>query len=201
MLAPVALLRRTAAPVAGEDPATAVPAEDPQVTPGKGRPTPKRSEARKSRRQPVPKTRKEAEKLRRERNREQRQLSRRALLTGDERNLPARDRGPARRMARDAVDSRFMLGQFALVMILVLFLLSLTSNIVIRVIVQLALLVMTAAVIGQAFVVARETQRRIIEVHGADDARGVRSYTFWRALSARRLRRPPPRVKRGGHPV
>ena len=29
-----------------------------------------------------------------------------ALKAGDERNLPARDRGPVRRYARDVVDSR-----------------------------------------------------------------------------------------------
>jgi hypothetical protein len=195
----VPLLRRTTAPVAGPDEASGEVAapEDPTFTPGKGRPTPKRKEARQTRRQPVPKTRKEAERLRRERNREQRRVQRQALLTGDERNLPARDRGPARRLARDMVDSRFTLGQFALIMILVLFVLSTTPNVVVGLIVRLLLLVLTVATIGQGWLTAREVRRRVESEHGLAAARGVQGYAFWRSLSARRMRRPPPQVKRG----
>ena len=78
---------------------------------GKGRPTPKRADARKKRRAATPTNRKEAAALRRERLREQRMAQRQALITGDERHLPARDAGPAKRMARDIVDSRFSVGQ------------------------------------------------------------------------------------------
>ncbi|HTU99035.1 MAG TPA: DUF3043 domain-containing protein, partial [Luteitalea sp.] len=115
------LLRRTTAPVADDEFDAEGTGVDPSYTAGKGRPTPKRSDARKTRRQPVPKNRREADKRRRERDREQRRLMRSALQTGDERHLPARDRAPGRRLARDIVDSRFMLGQFALIMIVVLF--------------------------------------------------------------------------------
>ncbi|HWB66365.1 MAG TPA: DUF3043 domain-containing protein, partial [Mycobacteriales bacterium] len=86
---------------------------------GKGRPTPKRSEARKRRRTPAPKTRKEAAAQQRERNRDVRRKQREALLTGDERNLPPRDAGPEKRLARDFVDSRFTLGQIFFALILV----------------------------------------------------------------------------------
>src|SRR3954451_9310146 len=84
---------------------------DTAPAPGKGRPTPKRSEARKQRRVATPTNRKEAAALRREKLREQRTAQRQALQSGDERNLPARDAGPAKRLARDFVDSRFTLGQ------------------------------------------------------------------------------------------
>src|SRR5437764_15131056 len=78
---------------------------------GKGRPTPKRRDAQKRRRQAVPGNPKEAAKLRREQAKQTRALQRKALLSGDEKHLPARDAGPAKRLARDIVDSRFTLGQ------------------------------------------------------------------------------------------
>ena len=74
-------------------------------TVGKGRPTPKRRDAQKRRQAVVPKDRKEAAKLWRERVREQRMQQRQALLTGDERHLPPRDQGPAKRLARDIEDT------------------------------------------------------------------------------------------------
>src|SRR3954470_19891879 len=85
--------------------------EDADQPIGKGRPTPKRSDARKQRGTATPTNRKEAAKLRREKLREQRLAQRQALVTGDERNLPPRDTGPGKRLARDYVDSRFTFGQ------------------------------------------------------------------------------------------
>lgn len=192
----VPLLRRTNSQQAAT--ATDATAEVDESQPkGKGRPTPKRSEARKARRQPVPRTRKEAEKLRRDRTREQRRQQRQALMTGDERHLPPRDAGPARRLARDFVDSRFALGQFALVLILVLFLLSASGNALLGLIVRVGLLIVALIFVAQGWWLGRQAQRKVIEVHGAEAARGIPSYVFMRAMSARRMRRPPPQVKRG----
>ena len=53
-----------------------------EQTQGKGRPTPKRSDARKRRRTATPTNRKEAARMRRERMREARTVQRQALLTG-----------------------------------------------------------------------------------------------------------------------
>src|SRR5947208_16227608 len=91
---------------------------------GKGRPTPKRRDAQKRRGTPTPTNRKEASKLRRERMREQRSQQRQALLTGDERHLPARDAGPAKRLARDVVDARFTIGSCLFLLIIAVILAS-----------------------------------------------------------------------------
>src|SRR3954451_5807848 len=93
------------------DVSNAAAPEDADQPVGKGRPTPKRSEARKQRRTATPTNRKEAAKIRREKMREQRVAQRQALMQADEPHLPARDAGPAKRLARDYVDSRFTLGQ------------------------------------------------------------------------------------------
>lgn len=197
ILGHVPLLRRTP-PVTEEPAAPETDAADPRQQ-GKGRPTPKRRDAQKNRRTAVPRDRKQAEQLRRERMREQRKLTRQALLTGDERHLPARDQGPARRLARDMVDSRFTLGQFALVGIVVLFVLQTVAAkyTVVALITQFALLLAAIAVGAQAWVIGTSVQKRVTQQYGADEARGIRTYAMMRVLSARRMRRPPPRVKRG----
>jgi DUF3043 family protein len=83
---------------------------------GKGRPTPKRAEAQ-GRRQgpppPPPTTRKEAYKRMRE-SQAGKGGGRSAGARGDD-ALPARDRGPARRLVRDVVDTRRNAGSLFLV--------------------------------------------------------------------------------------
>src|SRR5690242_507263 len=97
---------------------------DPQAP--KGRPTPKRSEAQTQRRSvaQTPTTRKEAAKRQRDERRVQMEKQRQALANGDERYLPARDKGPVRKFARDFVDSRFCVAEFFLPMAVVILVLS-----------------------------------------------------------------------------
>ena len=83
---------------------------------GKGRPTPRRSEAQARNARPlVPADRKAAQKLSREAQREERAKMQSALLTGDERYLPLRDRGPQKRFVRDVVDARRNVGEYFLI--------------------------------------------------------------------------------------
>jgi hypothetical protein len=91
---------------------------------GKGRPTPKRSEAQ-GRRQgpppPPPTTRKEAYRRMRETQAANRGTARAGAARGDDAFLPARDRGPERRLVRNVVDSRRNVGSiFMLIAVLLL---------------------------------------------------------------------------------
>src|SRR5947209_10364123 len=82
------------------------------VGPGKGRATPSRREAEQARRKPlVPTDRKAAAKASRSKIAEERAKARAGMAAGDERYLMARDRGPQRRYARDAIDARWTLGE------------------------------------------------------------------------------------------
>ncbi|HVS67089.1 MAG TPA: DUF3043 domain-containing protein [Mycobacteriales bacterium] len=166
----------------------------------KGRPTPKRAEARKARRAPA--KGKQASTAQRERNRTERQRALEALRTGDERYLPPRDAGPERRLARDVVDSRFTLGQIFMVLIFVAFIggaiianrtVNIASNYV--GLVALTLIVIDCARTGRA------AKAAVIEKYGASAATGISSYAFMRAMLPRRLRKPPPKVRRGGTPL
>jgi hypothetical protein len=164
---------------------------------GKGRPTPKRADARKSRRNPTPTNRKEAAALQREKSREARQLARKALITGDEKHLPPRDAGPERRLARDIVDVHFTLGQVFFVVIFIAFAVSLIQNVLIRNIANVAaLLALTSMVIDSARH-GRRAKTAVAAKFGASEVRGISSYAFMRAFLPRRFRRPPPKVQRG----
>jgi hypothetical protein len=181
------------------DPAPQQDAEEQPV--GKGRPTPKRSDARKRRRNAAPVSRKEAARLRRERLREQRHTQRQALLTGDERNLPPRDAGPARRLARDYVDRRFTFGQVFFGMVFVALGVTLTPNRTIAGIANLLLLLLFGSVVWNSVVIGRHARQEVEDRYGVEATTGITSYAAMRAMQPRRMRRPPPRVKRGGEPV
>jgi hypothetical protein len=80
-----------------------------EQTQGKGRPTPKRSEAQKRRTGPVapPSTnRREAAKQLRAKQAENRKKVREGSLRGDDKVLLKRDQGPVRKFVRDFVDGR-----------------------------------------------------------------------------------------------
>ena len=181
---------------------------------GKGRPTPKRRDAQKRRRQAIPGNPKEAAKLRREQAREIRAQQRKALQTGDEKHLPARDAGPAKRLARDLVDSRFTVGQifFGLILLTLVatFATSKQPKHVNGKVVQqantagafvtLVAILVLVAVFVDAIRLGRRARRAVEEKFGAKQSLGITGYAAMRAMQPRRLRRPPPAVKRGDKP-
>ena len=170
---------------------------------GKGRPTPKRREAQRRRREAVkaPATRKEAYRQRRSTIKSERRRQRAALATGDERNLPARDAGPVKRFVRDLVDSRLSLASFFLPAALVLLVASTVHSSAVAAVVSFGYVALLGAILVDSFLLARLVKARVAEKFGEKETHGVRMYAVTRALQFRRLRMPPPKVKRGGRPV
>ncbi|MDP9393003.1 MAG: DUF3043 domain-containing protein [Actinomycetota bacterium] len=166
---------------------------------GKGRPTPSRREAEALRRQRVKpqvdrktRTRQHREKLRAERLK-----AREALMTGDEANMPARDRGPVRRFVRDVVDARHGVAQYYLPVAVVVLLLSFFRHPLIAVITVYGLLLMMILVFLDTGLLIVTLRRRLREKFPDGDTRRAVSYGVARSLQMRRLRLPPPRVKHG----
>jgi hypothetical protein len=170
---------------------------DPTEPAGKGRPTPKRADARKARRNAAPKNRKEAAALQRDKRRDERRTARQALITGDERHLPPRDAGPEKRLARDVIDSRFTYGQVFFMLIFVVFALSIIPDARIKNIANFAALFSLTLMVVDGAMNGRRAKNAVIAKFGAENARGVSAYAFMRSLLPRRFRRPPPRVRRG----
>ncbi|WP_308170180.1 DUF3043 domain-containing protein [Acrocarpospora catenulata] len=180
----------------------------PQGTQSKGRPTPKRSEAQGRRRSPVtaPANRKEAYRLARERDRKQRDQAREGMLRGDEKYLPARDRGPVRRFARDFVDSRRLPGQYFLPAVLLIMLASMVPfPLEIRRWVltayTMSLPLVMVLVLVSSFYVAGRVKREAAEKFPGENLKGVGFYAAMRSSQIRRLRFPKPTVLPGGKPV
>lgn len=191
---------RDATPV---DAAVEEPADDATKAGGKGRPTPKRRDAQRQRREAVkaPATRREAYRQRRDKIKGDRRTQRRALTTGDERNLPPRDAGPVKRYVRDIVDSRRSMGTFFLPAALVLLFASTVKGPVLAAVVSFGYVVLLGAILVDSFLLGRTVKNRVAERFGEKETAGVRMYAVTRSLQFRRLRMPPPKVKRGGEPV
>ncbi len=102
------------------EPAPVPPSRKPKPG-GKGRPTPSRKEAEAARKARSA-SRATARRRRRysgRRLRAERGKMQDAMRTGDDRYLPPADKGPARRFARDYVDARYSVMEFALPVLLV----------------------------------------------------------------------------------
>lgn len=173
---------------------------DPQAP--KGRPTPKRSEAQAQRRSVAntPTTRKEAAKRQREERRTQMERQRQALASGDERYLPARDKGPVRRFARDFIDSRFNIAEFFLPMAVVILVLSMVRVGYLQNLALLLWLVVIVLIVLDSIGNAFRLRKRLAERFPDENKRGAVAYALMRSLQMRRLRLPKPQVKRGERP-
>ena len=176
-----------------------------EPTTGKGRPTPSRREAEEARKQQlkVPKgSGKEARAARREREQAERARARQGMLAGDERYLPARDRGPAKAMARDFVDGRFTLAEYFIFIAILVLVLGFIPDRGIQSIVSIGFFVVTAVIVVDAVVLLVMLNRRARrEFPDAKDRKGLSLYAGMRAIQLRRLRLPPPRVQRNGAPI
>jgi hypothetical protein len=191
-----------------QTPAAEVPAapsteeQDPRSS--KGRPTPSRREAEAARKQQlkIPKDPKEAKKAARERERDDRTHARAAMMSGDDRYLPARDKGPVRAYVRDFVDSRFTIAEFFIFVAVSVLVLGFIRNPAIQSFVSLAFFAFTALIAVDTFVLLFQLNRRAKEAFPESaERKGITLYAVLRTLQLRRLRLPPPRVRRGGAPV
>jgi len=171
----------------------------PAVTAGKGKPTPKRSEAERRRRQPysAPKDRKAASRVSRDRQRADRARRMEAVRRGEEWALPPRDRGPGKALARDYVDSKRRFSEYYMYGLLVLLVLLFLPSLIVKTIVPYLVLVAVIVMAIEGVYVARKVKALAAERLPGESTRGLGLYTAMRALQIRRLRVPKPRVKPG----
>jgi DUF3043 family protein len=165
----------------------------------KGRPTPSRKEAEalNKARNKVPRTRKEQAAARRLANTESSSKMRDAMKTGDERYLPARDKGPVRRFIRDFVDSKFSFIELLLPTMVVVLILGWSGSRALASFANAALLaillVIIVEVVRMRFRLRNELQRRFPD----QPLNGTTYYAVMRALQMRFMRMPKAQVKIG----
>ncbi|MBW8480823.1 DUF3043 domain-containing protein [Actinomadura parmotrematis] len=176
-------------------------APEPVAKPGgKGRPTPKRSEAEKRRRKPItaPASRKEAYARMRERQASDRVKVREGMARGDDKYLLKRDKGPVKRLARDFVDSRRTLSSYLMIVLFVVIVLSVTPlPPAVQFLFTLLPMIMLVVVVVEGFWISRRVGRLAAERYPDEDRKGAGFYAAMRAAQIRRLRQPAPQVKVG----
>jgi hypothetical protein len=171
---------------------------------GKGRPTPKRRDAQPYRR-PLgapPKDRKEAVRAQRAEAKARRIAARDAMAAGDDKFLPARDKGPVRRYVRDFIDSRRSIGQYFLPLAFVIFLVSTfgARNPTVALVTSLAFYGMFLLIVVDSMILNRRLKSELRQHFPGENTRGITFYALMRGLQFRRMRFPKPQV-RPGEPV
>jgi len=168
----------------------------------KGRPTPTRKEAEAAARERAKTTmdKKTAQKVLRERRAESNAKVRQGMRTGDDRYLPARDKGPVKRFIRDFVDSRLSIAEFLLPVLVIIMVLQYSgSTRMIQVGSTLMMTTILVVAIDTAWLLFR--MKRSLRVQFPDESlKGTNFYTMMRVLQLRFMRMPKPQVKIGGAP-
>lgn len=201
-------LGRTTPSAVGADTSVDTASPDAQRSAGKGRPTPKRRDAQRGRRGPVPpppRTQREALRWakanrpdkaeRRRRNSERRQL----MEAGDDRYLPAREKGPVKAYIRDVVDSRrHIIGLFMPLAGLV-FVSILVQNQQVQTIISITAMAIMGSMIVEGIFLGRQIATMARAKFPDEEIKGFGTgwYAFTRASQPRKLRVPRPRVARG----
>ncbi len=170
-------------------------------SPKKGRPTPKRKEAEAKNVRPlVPTDRRAAAQDARAQQRAARDRQFKAMQSGDERYMPAKDKGPQRRYVRDYVDARWNLGEFFLGIALVFIVLTMLTRRypAMSLVIILLLYAIVLGTVVDAFIMWRKLKKKLIAKFG-DVERGTVMYAVTRAFQLRRARLPKPSHPKHGH--
>lgn len=199
------MFRRSPADSESASPAPSTP-EGAAERQGKGRPTPSRREAEAAARERAKASRggpggRAGRKVDRAHRGEESRRIREGFRNGEERYLPARDRGPERRTTRDLVDSRLSMGELLMPGLLVSMLLTYSGQPTLAGIASgllIAVIILTA--IDSALLV-RRVKRQLRAKYGDDvELRGIGRYAATRTIQTRLLRMPKPQVRIGGQP-
>jgi hypothetical protein len=169
---------------------------------GKGRPTPKRSEAERRRRPyNAPQDRKAAGQEYRSKQRADRSRRYAAMQRGEDWAMPAKDKGPARALARDYVDGRRRFSEYYMYGLIVLMILIFLRNPLVQSLVPGIVIIIVLIMVGEGIFLGRRVRALVNEQLPGEPTRGLAMYSAMRALQIRRLRMPKPRVKPGGNAV
>jgi len=197
--------------------ATEAPAKSkPPAQTGKGRPTPKRSQAEATRyrsltgsttsgRGPKPsstpgrKLTPEEKTKARDQARSERSRQMSAMRRGEEWALQPRDRGPVKKLARDYVDGHRRPSEFYMyaLIVLVISLLAGKAHKALNADLEYLLLAIIAVIIVDAILIRRSINKLVAQRLPGESTRGITFYAIMRALQLRRFRNPAPRIKPG----
>jgi hypothetical protein len=166
----------------------------------KGRPTPKRSEAEAKRRQPITGSRAPAAPRTKEdkaKSRTDRAGKYEAMKRGEAWALNPRDRGPARALTRDYVDSKRRASEYYMYLLVVLLAAVFFRSAAAQRFISPLVLVLILVIVVDALIIRRGLHKLMAERLPNESTRGLTTYAVMRALQIRRFRVPAPRVSPG----
>jgi hypothetical protein len=162
---------------------------------GKGRPTPSRREAEAAARARAKAVQggKGGGKQDRSQRAAQNAKVREAMRTGDERYLPARDKGPVRRFVRDFVDARLCMAELLLPLLILIMVTQPFAPGLSNGLWSATVLVVGLDTVWLVFKLRRTLRERFPN----ESHKGATGYAILRSLQLRWLRLPKPQVKLG----
>ncbi|MGM7671893.1 DUF3043 domain-containing protein [Microbacterium sp. A93] len=186
--------------------ATSIPPtnDDSAETPslGKGRPTPSRAEQEAARRRPLVADTKEARAAAKAQLREQRERAQAGMAAGEDKYLPARDKGPQRRWVRDYVDAGWHVSEWVMALMVVVILVSLVPDPTFSFFAFIGLWAFIIVAVIDMILLGLRVKRKGAAKFGKDRLeKGLGWYAGMRSLQMRFMRLPKPQVKRGQYPA
>lgn len=166
----------------------------------KGRATPSRAEQEAARKRPLVADTKEAKARARADLNAKRDKARAGMAAGDERYLPARDRGPQRRFARDYADAGWHLGEAVMPAMVLVIVLTFVPLPAIQYWSFIVLWFFILLVIADMVVTGIMVKRAAAKKFGDRREKGLGWYTAMRTIQMRWMRLPKPQVRRGQFP-
>ncbi|MFS0854350.1 DUF3043 domain-containing protein [Microbacterium sp. 179-I 3D4 NHS] len=169
---------------------------------GKGRRTPTRAEQEAARRRPLVANTKEAKAAARAELNERRARAQAGMAAGEDKYLPARDKGPQRRWVRDYVDAGWHPAEFVMaVMVLVILATLIPAGSYVAFYAYLVMMAYLVIAIGGMVLLGMRVKRKAAAKFGKERMeRGLGWYAGMRSLQMRFMRLPKPQVKRGQYP-
>ena len=166
---------------------------------GKGRPTPTRKEAEALARAKAraPRSKKGLATRQRQVRTEDSRKIRAAMKTGDERYLPARDRGPVRRFIRDYVDVRFSLVEMLIPLLIVTMVLGYSGNPALMGASTYVMLATFLFVVLDMIILRFRLRRELVRRFPEENYSGTTFYAITRSLQMKFMRMPKAQVKIG----
>ncbi|MGF2947726.1 DUF3043 domain-containing protein [Microbacterium alcoholitolerans] len=177
--------------------------DDASQTPavGKGRATPTRAEREAANRRPLVANTKEARAAAKADLQARRERARVGMENGEDKYLPARDKGPQRRWVRDYVDAGWHISEWLMAAMLLVILLNLVPIPSVQLWAMVALWGYMLLTIGDMVLLNFRVKRKIDAKFGAERReKGLGWYAAMRALQMRFMRLPKPQIKRGQYP-
>lgn len=180
---------------------TVNPSEEELLEQGKGRPTPSRREREAANRRPLVGNSPVDKKAARARLNSEREKARVGMANGEERYLPAKDRGEQRRFVRDHIDARWNVGEVMMPVLVVFLIVGFVASQTAAASYALLLVWAFVALFILDCLVLWVILRKKLTAKFGQFQKGTFLYILTRAWQLRFLRLPKPQVKRGQYPA